>query len=64
MSRTIVVFNQLLTIQDGKCFESDGKEVLELEPEQIAMCDNDLQGELETLLWYDYQDNKDLNEYL
>jgi hypothetical protein len=58
MTRTIIVFNQPLTIQDGKCFEADGKEVLDLEAEQIALSDNDLKDELETLLWYDYQDNK------
>jgi len=66
MSRTIIVFGQPLTIDNasGKCYEANGKEVLDLEPEQINMSDSDLQGNLETLLWYDYQDNKEFDEYL
>lgn len=48
----------------GKCFEANGREALELEPEQMLLSDADLKAELETLLWYDYQDNKDMNDYL
>jgi hypothetical protein len=63
--RTIYVFGEPLTIgNDGKCYEKNGKEALELEPEQLALSDEELKGELETLLWYDYQDNKDMNDYL
>ena len=66
MSRTILVFNQPLTIDNatGICYEANGREALELEPDEIAMSDSDLKGQLETLLWYDYQDNKDMNDYL
>jgi hypothetical protein len=58
--RHIMVYTEQLSVyKDGKVFADDDKLVLELEFDPRSMSDEELQDELETLLYYDYQDNKE-----
>jgi hypothetical protein len=57
--RKIQVYSETLDVyQDGKVFHGT-KLVLDLEENVKSKSEDELQGELETLLYYDYQDNKE-----
>lgn len=58
--RHLMVYTEQLDVyEDGKVFADGDKLILELEFDIREMSDEDLTDELETLLYYDYQDNKE-----
>lgn len=58
--RYIRVYSETLAVYpNGGVFEDGDKLILELEFNICEMSDKDLADELETLLYYSYQDNKE-----